>query len=159
MLMLKCVGGGILLAVCLGYSNQNARQARRMAERLDAWIGLLTYVRGQISCFGRPLADILSTAEPRLLAALDMDTCHLRPLRDYCREDATLLSGWGGEHLLALAEALGTVWWQEQVARLDYYLAEMDQARQSYKAKLSERVRLRGAMLLCGALGMILLVW
>ena len=147
------------MAVCLGYSYQNARLARRIAERLDAWIALLTYVRGQISCFGRPLSDILSTVEPRVLVTLEIDACHLQPLRDYCRKDATLLSDWGGDHLLALAEELGTVWRQEQVARLDYYLEEMDRMRQSNKIKLFERARLHGAMSLCGAIGMILLVW
>lgn len=159
MLGLKCLGGGILLTVCFWHCRKKAEHAHRMGIRLDAWITLLTYVRGQISCFGRPLQDILLSVSPRLLQSLDIDPGSLQPLRDYCRADAGLLPGCGGECLLSLADELGTVWREEQVERLDYYLGEMQQARQAYNNKLTEQLRLRYIMSICGTLGVMLLIW
>lgn len=159
MLGVKCLGGGILLTVCFWYCRKKAEYGRSLAVRLDAWITLLTYVRSQISCFGRPLQDILLSASPLLLQSLDIDIESLQPLREYCRSDAGLLSGCGGECLLSLADELGTVWREEQVERLDYYLGEMQRAQKAYNNKLSEQLRLRYVMSVCGTLGVMLLIW
>ena len=159
MLGLKYVGGAILITGCLFYCLQTVREARQVERRLKAWIALLTYVRGQIACFGRPLSDILLTAEPGVLQALDIEPESGKALGEYCRTDAERLRSAGGETLKDLSEELGTVWREEQVERLDYYLAALQEAHGAYVAKLSDRLKVQCTMALCLAGGILLLVW
>lgn len=156
---LKYVGGAILLTGSLCYCLQSVREARRIERRLKAWIALLTYVRGQIACFGRPLSDILLTAEQGILKELDIDPQKEGSLSEYCRADAELLRLAGGQALKDLSEELGTVWREEQVERLDYYLTSLQEAHGAYAAKLSDRLKVRCTMTLCIAGGILLLAW
>ena len=157
----KCVGGGIMLFSALLYCAQYERQAARIRTRIAAWIALLTYVRAQISCFGTPLSDIVSHADKRLLAKLDMKAAEADAvtLLARCRSDAALLPDRCGELLLQLSGELGTVWRQEQTRRLDYYVEALEEEHTAFCAAAKGRVRIRRTLCLCGTLGAILLVW
>ncbi len=159
MLAIKLLGGSVLLGMCLGYCLQSIKDARRIQGRLAAWISMLTYVRGQVACFGRPLSDILMAADRDVLTELGIDLARGKALSDYCRADGELLGTAGGKILGALAEELGTVWREEQVERLDYYITALEETHRTYTAKLSEKLRVRCTMVMCGAGGVLLLVW
>lgn len=159
MLVFKCLGGVVLLVIGWRYCQQIMKDSHLMQRRLDAWIALLAYVRGQICCFGRPLPDILATADRKVLEALEIDAAQGSSLSEYCRADAQQLGVRGGELLGALAEELGTVWRQEQVERLDYYITALEEESRSYQAKRADMLRVRCTLTLCGIGGVLLLVW
>jgi hypothetical protein len=70
-----------------------------------------------------------------------------------------MLPGNSGVLMRALADELGTVWRREQVERLNYYISALEKEHQAYATRLSERLRTRCALCLCGTLGVLLLIW
>jgi hypothetical protein len=60
---------------------------------------------------------------------------------------------------MRLAEELGTVWRQEQIQRLDYYIEMLEKQRTAFCETMGGEVRIRRALCLLGTVGGILLVW
>ena len=157
---IKYVGGGVLILICALYCVGSNRQLRMAKHRLGAWIALLTHIRSHIACFGTPLREILTYADPMVLATLTLDAPENESmLSERCRADAPMLPGNSGVLMRALADELGTVWRREQVERLNYYISALENEHQAYATRLSERLRTRCALCLCGTLGVLLLIW
>lgn len=158
---IKYVGGGVLMVVAFAYCYQYEHRATAMRDRLAAWIRLLTDIRTHICCFGTPLSDILYRIDKDVLTRLELEGQHgdVQVLLARCRADVGLLPGRCGELLFQLSEELGTVWRQEQVERLDYYIEALATEQTTFWTAMSGAVRLRRTLSLCGALGVILLVW
>jgi hypothetical protein len=64
-----------------------------------------------------------------------------------------------GALLCALADELGTVWQQQQLERLDYYIEALRREYDTYSKALTEKLKLRDVLCLCASLGILLLVW
>jgi hypothetical protein len=157
----KVIGGSILLLSALIDCYQYERRSMHVKRRLGAWVALLTDIRTHIACFGAPLSDTLLHADPAVLSVLDIRDAGggAQVLLERCREDADFLPAACGELLLRLSEELGTVWRQEQVQRLDYYVETLEKQRVAYCESVGSEVRIRRVLSLLGTVGTILLVW
>lgn len=128
-------------------------------RRLCALIALLTYARGQISCFGAPLSEILEKIPPETIS--DIVGSHKEKPADFaalCRYTQGLPAE--AQRLLqSLAEEIGTIWRQEQLERLNYYIGALEKEKTVFCSSLPSRLRLHGTLSLCGALALILLIW
>lgn len=159
-MVFKGIGGGMLLMCAFVYCYQCERRTAQIQRIIGAWISLLTYIKTQISCFGTPVSDILLHADREMISLLESDGVALT---------ATALSEGSCIHaalpkdckilLEHLGQELGTVWRQEQVERLTYYVAALTEQREAFGKANGGSVRIRRALSLCGALGLILLVW
>ena len=160
-MLFKCIGGGLLLVSalvdCCGFERSTAHTKRI----IQAWIALLTYIRTHIACFGTPLSDILLHADATVVACLTTgeEPLTAATLPACCRAHAAALPKECGELLFHLSEELGTVWRQEQIERLDYYIAALSEAGEAFFLSAGGAVRMRRTLTLCGAMGAILLVW
>ena len=136
-------------------------RTRETARKMTAWRDLLCYIREQISCFGTPLGQILATADALWLRTIGGEAA----LQE--REMRTLLSNFASQGLppayanllYSLSGEIGTVWRQEQLLRLDHYIAAMEKERSAFVAAMGTRVRLHLTLWSCGTLGMLLLLW
>jgi hypothetical protein len=158
-LIFKWLGSTLLLGIASFYSVSVWRQMQGRMRLGRGWISLLTYVRGQISCFGTPLQDILVSADEKLLAGVGVTRLETTDFSSLCHRGAEELQGASGDLLLALGDEIGTIWRAEQVERLDYYIAALEEQVASFSSRLQDRVRLHATLSLSGALAIILLMW
>ena len=158
---LKCLGSGFLLVSAMVYCYQYERRTAKTKRLLTAWITLLTDIKRHIANYGRPLPEILSMVDPRVLAILarDGDPLSATTLPSICLSHAEELPPECGEILRGLAQDLGTVWRQEQVERLEDDIERLTRQKEAFCEAADGALRLWRALSLCGALGAILLVW
>lgn len=156
----KLIGGGMMVLSALAYCYQYERRARQTQQKMAAWVTLLTYIRTQIACFATPLSEILLHADARVLAVLEEgEPLTATMLASHCQAQKEQFPKEFGTLLERLAQELGTVWRQEQIARLDYYIEALTQQREAFFESSKGATRTRRTLILCGVLGVILLVW
>ena len=158
-LIFKWLGSALLLGLSCAYSVAVWRQMQGRLRLGRGWISLLTYVRGQICCFGTPLQDILLSADEKLLAGIGVTRQDATDVPTLCHRGAEELSGESGNLLHALGDEIGTIWRAEQVERLDYYIAALEEQATSFSFRLRDRVRLHATLSVGGVLAIILLMW
>ncbi len=158
-MLLKGLGGALLIGLSVAYCASCAVRWQTAKRKLCAFVALLSFTRGHISCFGTPLSDILGKAPPALLA--DILGTHARRPADF----ATLCRCTDGlpdearRLLHALSDEIGTIWRQEQLERLSYYIGALEKEKAAFCSSLPSKLRLHGTLSLCGALAVILLIW
>lgn len=155
-MLLKWLGGGMLLCLAVVYCMAEAARWQAVKNKLDAYVALLIHTKTQIACFGTPLADILDKAPSDLLQQLGDTACG--DFAALCRRGGEL-PGESGRLLGALADEIGTIWRQEQLERLNYYIGALDKEKAALGSSLPARLRLHGTLSVCGALMVILLIW
>jgi len=155
--MIKLLGIGILLAIA-GYSAwiASGRERRRLAV-LEAWITLLYYVRSQIDCFSLPVAKILSSAERSVLETLG--ATHAVSLEELFHASLPYLDKESAKSLENLIAEMGSTYRQEQVKRIDYYLRQLETARDKMRLELPKRVKMLVTLHLCVGIGSAILLW
>lgn len=158
-MLLKGLGGALLIGLSVAYCASCAARWQTARRKLCAFVTLLSFTRGHISCFGTPLSDILEKAPPGLLEDIVGAPAHC-PI-DFsslclCTED---LPDEARRLLGALSDEIGTIWRQEQLERLGYYIDALEKEKTAFCSALPSRLRLHGTLSLCGALALILLIW
>lgn len=158
-MQLKWIGCMMLLSVAVGYCVFGVRRMQLTQRQLVCWVALLTYIRGQISCYSMPLAEILARAPREMIEPIkptgqtDVDFVTL------CRAGASTLPKECGRLLRELSDEIGTIWRQEQLERLNVYVVALEKEKDTFSAALPGRVRLRSTLSLCSALALIILMW
>lgn len=167
-MLYKYVGMAILLLVGAYASISMNRLERHRLEVLDGYISLLRYIKGQINCYAMPLEDILSAADPLLLA-----TCLGLPSRRHPSEtpasvptlpemilSARLYMEPETERLLNnFSSELGHTFRAEQVTRCEDYIQALGEERRKLAEATPMRVRVNSVLSLCTALGLVILLW
>ena len=70
MTLVRLLGGGMILCSGAIAAYASVRRERGRLSVLEAWISLLSYIRGQIDLYMTPLSEILEGTDPALLATL-----------------------------------------------------------------------------------------
>lgn len=163
----KAVGCLTLLLVG-GYVSLSVRRFEHHRLRvLDGYISLLYYIKGQIDCYAMPLSDILTRADPAVLAAclgLDRVTSYAYeesppPLSVMVRESRLYLEPETERLLTTFTGELGSTYRTEQVARCDYYIQALTEERRKLQEALPARIRTCSALCLCCTIGAAVLLW
>ncbi len=165
--MIYKVVGSLLLLLAGGYVTVTVRRfEHRRLRVLDGYLSLLYYVKGQIDCYAMPIRDILSRADPHVLAAClglgreEMETFGgYESLPDMLRESRLYLEPEAERLLSTFTAELGSVYRAEQVARCDYYIEALTQERRKLCDALPSRLRITSTLCLCCALGAAVLLW
>ncbi len=124
----------------------------------EGWLELLFYIRTRIDCHLIPIEQIFSEASPTLLRACmgrKEDRSPSRLLehsKPYLDEEAARL-------LDSFSREIGSCYRQEQVKRCDYYITALRKIRDKQIAELPARLKTRGTMCICGAVGLAILLW
>ena len=163
-MLYKVLGSGLLL-LASGYVALSVRRfEHRRLRVLDGYISLIYYIKGQIDCYAMPLADILASADPSVIAAcLGLDlTAPLPvpcPLPDMVRESRLYLEPEAERLLTTLTGELGSTYRAEQVIRCDHYLAALTEERRKLNDTLPARLRATCTLCICCAIGAAVLLW
>ena len=157
--------GSLILLFAGGYVSVTiTRFEHRRLRVLDGYISLIYFIKGQIDCYAMPLADILASADPSVIAAclgLDLTTPLPvpRPLPDMVRVSRLYLEPEAERLLTTLTGELGSTYRAEQVIRCDHYLAALTEERKKLKDTLPARLRATCTLCICCALVAAVLLW
>ncbi len=154
----KALGALLILAVGAITAKAGAMREREKLTVLDAWLGLLLYVRGQIDCYLLPLDEIFRGADVELLRAASAGR-KTETWDDLLRASLPHLGKESARLLTALIRELGSSYREEQLRRCDYYLAALEKERDRIAAALPARQKLYVASCFCTALGTAILLW
>ncbi len=158
MVMFKIFGALLVLAVGGGAAVSAVRYEKCRLRVLDAWIDLIFYIRSQIDCYLKPIAEILSGEEcARLCAELAAEDA--ADLQAILRASELYLDGDVKRFLESFVREIGSVYREEQIKQCDYYIAVLRDARASVAAEHPARIRLSVALCICISLGTAILLW
>ena len=172
MIAYKIIGGLLILGTGGYIALAVNRFERRRLRVLDAYISLLYYIKGQIDCYALPVGDILSRADPTLLAAcLGLDQGHIEadtfsclegtdaPLPCMVEESRLYLEPETERLLRTFSGELGHTFRAEQVSRCVYYISALTEERRKLFDTLPARLRVSSVLCLCCSLGATVLLW
>ena len=151
---------GVFLILLSGVSGvaYTARAERKRLAVLDAWIELIRLIRGQIDLFLMPLDEILGTADKRIFSVLGVQGSHV-DMQALLASSAPYLEKDCHRHLTTLVRELGGSYREEQLRCCDHCLVQIQAAREELGKHLPARLKTKGAMILCAAMGVALLLW
>ena len=154
---LRVAGTAMVLLSGMLFGMSLNRGLREELARGEAYGRLVRWVRLQVSCFALPIGDILRRADPALLYA-----CGWR--REGTPEDLSDLLSAGaptdGELsrlLFELSAEFGREYRQEQVARCDYYLKEIETRTEGMRARMDGKRRVNLTLCSAGAAALVIL--
>lgn len=157
-MLIKLIGGAILLLSGVGAAILLCRYQRRRLETLDGLIALLFYVKGQVDCYARPLGEILDSIPREILGACGLQTApeSLEQVAEECRiyldrESLRLLS--------AFASEFGTSFREEQVKRCTHYIGLLGEERDRCAGRVTAACRTGSTLCLCLSLCLLILLW
>jgi hypothetical protein len=155
---IKLLGCLILLGTGGFAAYRTADHEKKKLSVTEGWLELLFYIRTRIDCHLAPIEQIFKEASPTLLHACmgqEEDRTPSQLLehsRIYLEEDAA--------HLLdSFSREIGTCYREEQVKRCDYYITALRKIRDRQITELPARLKTRGAMCICGTIGLAILLW
>lgn len=155
---IKLIGVLLLLSAALfGVFYFHAIERRRLRV-LEAWIELIGLIREQIDCFLTPLCDILRLADRQLLSTLSSKASP-SDLSELLSASAPFLDPDSKRHLSSLVRTLGSGYREDQIRACDYYLSQLRNRREELGGQMPARLKTGGALILCAAIGIALLLW
>ena len=155
---IKLAGGALLaLTGVVGAISLRLYNHRRI-DTLDGFVALIFYIKGQVDCFARPIGDILYSLPPEILRQCNCPKGALT-LEDLIEESRIYLDAESLRLISAFASEFGSIFRDEQTKRCDYYANMLDGIRNRLSDKAEGESRSGGAICICVALGIAILLW
>lgn len=131
---------------------------KRRIDTLDGFISLIYYIKGQVDCYARPIGDIMLSLPPEILrgcncpmGATSVDELIFESKIYLDRESLRLLTAFSTE--------FGSIFREEQARRCDHYIAMLSGLRGQIAARGEGEMRSGGAVCICAALCLAILLW
>lgn len=155
---LRLFGSGLLLCAGVIGALSCIKKERAPLATLDAWISLLSYVRGQIDLYLTPIPQILFTADPKLIQALH---CKGTPkeMFELFNASQSRLSEEGRRILTTYLREMGSAYREEELKRCDVCIASLTEERKKLAEALPNRLKLGITLRICASLGIAILLW
>ena len=158
LLWIKIAGGALLaLAGVVGAVSLRIYHRRRI-DTLDGFIALIFYIKGQVDCFARPIGDIMYSLPPEILRQCNCPGGALT-LEDLIEESRIYLDAESVRLLSAFAAEFGSIFREEQTKRCEYYASLLGEIRGRQAERSEGESRSGGAICICVALGLAILLW
>ena len=157
--MLLKVLGTVLLALSGAVAALSLRLFhRKRVDTLDGFISLIYYIKGQVDCYARPIGDIMLSLPPEILRGCNcpMGAASLEELID---ESRIYLDREGLRLVTAFATEFGSIFREEQARRCDHYIAMLTSLREQIASRAEGEMRSGGAVCVCVALCLAILLW
>ncbi len=155
--MLKLVGSLLLVLTGLVLAVSVCSFEKKKLSVLDSFIALLLYIKGQIDCYSMPLCDILENGAQK--TSLVSDTGNICDFGRILSSSRMYLDDESYRLLLSFYSEFGSVYREEQLRRLDYYINALGERRRAVFEDLPARTRVGSALCICGVLGILIIIW
>ena len=162
MLMLKLLGAVTLLGAACAYAFFYRKRARQGVLYVHAWQSFLLELRHRLHTCALPVCEVVDTMEAsRRAALLGEDIAGAEDsFEALCRRGSALFSGDCALRLCALADALEqAVSCPHAVEAIDGVLEALEKQEKESNDFLQQATRTVAALCICGAMGLILLLW
>jgi len=158
MIAIKLAGSLLILAAGGFAAFGKAKGEQQRLGVLDAWIDLLSHVRGQIDLYLTPMDEILRSADRSILERLGV-TAGSGGVRACLQASLSRLDAESRRLLLIWSRECGRSYREEELRRCDHTLRALKEHRDRLSAALPSRIKLTVALPLCLALGTAILLW
>ena len=155
---IKLIGGILLCISGVIMALSHRRFQMRKLNTVDGFISLIFYVKGQIDCFSRPRAEILSTLPAEVFRACNcpdgaetLDEL-LESSRAYLDEECLRL-------ISSFVAEFGSTFRDEQLRRCDYYISMLGEERKKLYLSTRSSIRAGGALWVFEFVGFLILLW
>lgn len=161
----KIVGACLLLFAGTYSAVHFSRREKKRLRAIDGYISLLFYIKGQIDCYARPIADILRGADRRIIAdcigITDTDTLsgQYDEFPVLVEESGDLLEPESRRILQTFSGELGSTFRDEQIKRCDYYIEALTRERERLFEAIPTRTRVCNVLCVTCALIFAVLLW
>ena len=158
MIKLKLIGAvligisGVIMSV-----SYRRFQLRKLAT-VDGFISLLFYIKGQIDCFSRPRAEILSSLPLEVFCACNCPR-GAETLEELVMASRIYLDEETQRLVSSFAAEFGSTFKNEQLRRCDYYISALSEERKRVYQAVSARSKSGGALWIFVCLGIVILMW
>ena len=159
-ILLRAVGGAMLLGGAIFASRAYGRYAERRLEELEGFTALLSRVRERISVYLTPQSELLADFECPPLEACGFMSIY--------RESGSLLEAFRGAKvsivpdaarvLSSFFESFGRGYKSEELARVDSAAQECTRILERERTDLPRDVRLAGVLISSAALAVFILI-
>ena len=158
MTLIRLLGGGMILFSGTVAAYVSVKNERRRLAVLEAWIALLSYIRGQIDLYMTPMAEILSEADRDLLAPFGCHSPAPTPHDCFSATEAHLDTE-SRRILQVCLRELGSAYRETELKRCDACITALSEHRKQLTDELPARLRLAVGLRLCFSLGAAILLW
>ncbi len=156
--MLLKITGALLLLLCGGlWAEGRTRAARATLSRVEAFCELFVRMGEQIEGLCLPLDEILASLPPSLLSACGCE--EISPTLALLRRAMDRMGGEAGELLTQTAARLGQGTREDQVRLCRATAQGLQGCRERMSTALIGDARARRTLVLCAALGAVILLW
>lgn len=158
MIAIKLLGSLLILSAGALAGIGCVRHDKKKLNVLEAWIELLSLIRGQIDLYLMPIEDILSRADRSLLARLG-NRASPHTLQELLASSRADLDEETIRRLSLWIKECGGSYRDEALKRCDDMLEALQKQREILFSALPARIKLTLALPLCLSLGTAILLW
>ena len=157
-MLIKLIGSIILTLSGAGFAISLCRYQRRKLITLDGFISLISYIKGQIDCYARPIGDILLSMPPEIFYDCNCPK-GAESLEEMIEESKIYLEEEPLRLLRLFAGEFGSTFREEQLRRCEHYLSLLIEKRTQLERMVESRSKTGSALWICGALSLTILLW
>lgn len=157
--MLLKLFGTILLALSGGVAAVSLRiYHRRRVDTIDGFISLIYYIKGQVDCYARPIGEIMLSMPPEILRGCNCPK-GATSIEELIEESRLYLDRESLRLVTAFANEFGSIFREEQARRCDHYASMLQGLREQIATRGEGEMRSGGAVCICVALCLAILLW
>ena len=159
MIAAKLFGGAILMTMGVVTAWLSIGRERQRLSVLDAWIDLISRIKGEIDLYLTPISEILMHSDPSVLSALNHQTEKPPTLQGLLSSSAPFLSEECKREIVSLIKELGSSYREEELRQCEHHLTVLNRARERLFAELPQKTKLYTMLSLCASAGILILLW
>lgn len=150
--LLIVISGGVL-------SVSFCRFQKKRLLVLDSYISLLFFIKGQIDCYLRPISEILSMADTKIIEGCGYKNGIPSSLIEMLPYGRIYLEDESSRLLYNFSEEFGGTYKDEQMKRCDYYIEVLLVERRALCDSIPTKNRVGSALWMCASFGIIIMLW
>ena len=158
--MLIKLFGSLLIAISGAViSFSFCRFQKKRLSVLDSYISLLFFIKGQIDCYLRPISEILSMADSRVIEGCGYKNGSPSSLIEMLPHSRIYLEEESQRLLCNFAEEFGGTYKDEQLKRCDYYIESLLVQRGALCDEIPSRNKVGSALWMCASFALMIMLW
>ena len=158
-MLIKLSGSLLIAASGAVLSFSFCRFQKKRLSVLDSYISLLFFIKGQIDCYLRPISEILSMADTRIIEGCGYKGGIPSSLTEMLPYSRIYLEDESRRLLYNFSEEFGSTYKDEQLKRCDYYIESLLVERGVLCNEIPSRNKVGSALWMCASFALMIMLW
>lgn len=156
-MLFKLLGCGLLLSAGAFTAYRGVRAEKKRLDVVEAWIDLISELQSQISCYLRPIDEILGEIDKTIKKRLGAPQA-LTPI-ELLHASMPSLDRESARYLSTFVREVGGSYREEQLKKCDFCLSALQRQREKQAHELPSRQKLTFTLSILAPLGVAILLW